>query len=245
MELNSGIDPENQGTQDAANGTPEPSTAQQDDPIVKLESRLRQKESMIGKQGNEIGALRKELEGLRAQITPKGPSEQDMLADLYRKMDSGEIDIANGMQQALQLNSNLTAKQVMSQFQEQQRQQKIMDVQQKFIEKNPDYQEVLESGALDKYLSEDPLADEYTAFKMYKADQRLAESEKAAQAKIAAAKEEGAKLAKGAEAAGKVLGKQGASAAVPAKPQGPWKSTQEAQDAMLQRLKELRGASAQ
>lgn len=246
MEENTVADPttDTQATEQQVDG---PAKDTQEDPVAKLEARLKEKDAMIGRHGNAIGAFKKELESLRAQLnesrTPPGPSEESALADLYAKMDSGEIDIASGMQQALHLNSNLTAKQVMARLQEEQKRAKTQEVHQDFLKKNPDYEDVLNSGVLDKYLEEDPLADEYVAFKMYKADQLLAEKEKEAQAKIAAAKEEGAKLAKGAAAAGRVLGKQGATAAAPARPQGPWKNSQEAQDALMARLKSMRSAS--
>lgn len=233
----------------AAQAEPEKATQeeQKDDPIAKLEARLKEKDSMIGRQSKDVGQLRKELDQLRAELAeskkaPAGPSEDQMLADLYQKMDSGEIKIEDGMRQVIQLNSKLTAAQVMQQFQQEQQRNKTAEIQGNFLSKNPDFTEAVESGALQQYLDEDPLADEYAAYWKYKADQRVAEKEKEAQAKIAAAKEEGAKLAKGAEAAGKVLGKQGSSPVPQARPQGPWKNNQERDNAMLEELARFRAA---
>jgi predicted RNA-binding protein YlqC (UPF0109 family) len=233
---------------DPEKGTQEPES--KEDIAAVLEKRLKESQSMIGKQGNNIGALKKELEALRAEIAesrkpPPGPSDDQVLSDLYAKMDAGEIDIATGMQQALAINSKLTANQVMQQFRQEQQRNKVSEIQGQFLQKNPDYQEALESGELQKYLDEDPLADEYAAYLQYKADARVAELEKAAEARVAAAKEEGAKLARGAEASGKVLGKQGASSVPTPKPQGPWKNNQDASAAMLAKLREMRGASTQ
>jgi len=233
-------------TPDPEQGTPEEKAP---DPVALLEARLKESQSMIGKQGNTMGALKSEIAALRAEIAearkqPEGPGDEQVLADLYKKMDTGEIDIATGMQQALQINSKLTAAQVMRQFQADQQRNKTAEVQGNFLKENPDFHEVVNSGTLQSYLDADPLSDEYTAYKMYKADQKIAELEKATQAKIAAAKEEGAKLAKGAEAAGKVLGKQGATPTPQSRPQGPWKNSNDATEAMLAKLREIRSASS-
>jgi predicted RNA-binding protein YlqC (UPF0109 family) len=218
-----------------------------EDPLQVLESRLKEKESMIGKQGNAIGSLKKELEALRADIQVKsavaqGPSDDEQLQEIYRKMDTGEIEIAAGMSQALAINSNLTAQKVISQLSRQQQQGKIAEVQGRFLKDNPDYQEILDSGQLAPYMEADPLSDEYTAFHKFKADEKVAALQKEYEAKILAAKEEGARLAKGSDAAGKVLGKQGSTAMAP-QVNRPFANRQEAVDAMTERLKQLRSTS--
>jgi hypothetical protein len=207
------------------------------DTIAKLEKMLQASQSMIGKQSSEIGALRAKFDEMTK--APAGPSEDQMLADIYAKMDSGDMDIHEGMRKALEINSNLTAAKVMSQMSKQQQQARVADVQGAFLKQNPDYEEVIQSGVLAPYLEADPLADEYTAFHKYKADQDKANLRKEYDAKIAAAKEEGAKLAKGAESAGKVLGKQGSSAATPQVTR-PFKNNQEATAAMMEKLKSMR-----
>jgi predicted RNA-binding protein YlqC (UPF0109 family) len=221
---------------------PEKQEPKADDQATRLEKMLQASQSMIGKQGSEIGALRAKLEEMSRP--PAGPSDDEQLSRLYQAMDSGEIDIAEGMRQALAINSKLTASKVMSQLQQQQQQGEVTKVQEKFLRDNPDYEKVLESGALDPYLEADPLADHYTAYHKLKADERVAEITKEYEAKILAAKEEGAKLAKGAESAGKVLGKQGGPA-IAQQVNRPFKNNQEASAAMLETLKQMRSTSAQ
>jgi hypothetical protein len=216
--------------------------AKPDDNISKLEAMLKASQTMIGKQSGEIGALRAKFDEMSRP--PAGPSEDQQLADIYKAMETGDMDIHEGMRKALEINSNLTAAKVMNQMSQQQKQARVADVQGKFLKNNPDYEEVIQSGALAQYLEEDPLADEYTAYRLYKADQKLAGVQKDNEAKIAAAKEEGAKLAKGAESAGKVLGKQGGSAAIP-QVQRPFKNTQEMTAAGMEQLKAMRAAAAQ
>jgi len=208
---------------------------------AKFEQMMTANQAMIGKQSNEIGALRAQLTEMNKQ--PEGPGEEQQLVDIYQKMDSGEIEIQDGMQQALALNSNMTVAKVMQQVTEQQRQGDISKAQTSFMQKNPDYQVIQSSGALQPYLDEDPLMDDYTAFHKFKADEKAAQVTTEWEAKVEAAKEMGAKLAKGAETAGgKVLGKQGGTANAPQVTK-PFKNNNEATAAMLKTLKGLRSAT--
>lgn len=213
-----------------------------DDNIARLEKMLNDSKSMVGKQSNEIGELRKKLEELTAPKDTAPPIE-DQITDIERQMDEGEIPIRDGMKKILALNSKITASQVMSELDKQRQEEKFSEWQNNFIKDNPQFEEVVSSGALQPYLDADPMADEYVAYKLYQADQQLAQIKADYEAKVQAAKEEGAKLAKGAQQAGKVLGKQGASPEVK-KPQGPWKSRQEAVDAMMAQLQSMRSTSA-
>ena len=241
-------DPVGQGTEAGVSEAAAPAAAEvkaetkPDDSAARIESMLKASQSMIGKQAGEIGALRAKLEEM-TKPTP-GPSEDEALASLYQKMDSGEIEIAEGMRQALAINSNQTAARVMSQLSQQQRQGEVAKIQEKFLQENPDYEALLRSGALKPYLDADPLADEYTAFHKYKADERIKTIQTENEAKVIAAKEEGARLAKGADAAGKVLGKQGSTTAAPQVTR-PFKNNQEATGAMMATLQRIRSASPQ
>lgn len=222
---------------------PEKQEAKPDDSIAKFESMLKASQTMIGKQSSEIGALRAKLDEMSKPAVQAGPSEDEQLATLYKQMEDGEIEIAEGMKQALAINSNLTASRVMNQLNQQQQQAKVAEIQGKFLQDNPDYEQVLQSGALQPYLDADPLADEYVAYHKYQADQRISTLQQEYEGKIAAAKEEGAKLAKGAESAGKVLGKQGSTAMAPQVTR-PFKNNNEATAAMMETLKQMRSTSA-
>lgn len=227
---------------DPAQQPDNPQAGQADDATAKFEKMLEASQQMIGKQSSEIGELRAKLDEMNTPKEPEGPSEDQQLQDIYAKMDSGEIEIADGMRQAMQINSQLTTKQVMDQVAQQQEQNEISKVQTKFLEDNPDYNQVVQSGALEPYMKSDPMADEYVAFVRYKADQDKQALQQEYEEKIKAAKEEGAKMAKGAEGAGKVLGRQGGSAQAPQAPKRPWNNNQEASAAMMETLKGMRSA---
>lgn len=156
-----------------------------------------------------------------------------------KKVESGDMSMEEGMMQALSLNSEKTASQVLERVAQKNSQEKIASAQQNFLKQNPDYQQVLQSGALQPYLDADPLADEYVAYTKFKADDAMNKLKQEFEGKLSAAKEEGAKLAKGSEAAGKVIGKVGVSPSIQAPPK-PFKNSQEAANAMMETLKQFR-----
>lgn len=233
--------PQAQQAQDSAPQKQEADKQPSVDAVSRLEDMLKASQSMIGKQSSEIGALRAHIEQMSKP--PEGPGVDQQLNDLLGKMNDGEIDIADGMRQALALNSQLTASQVMNQLSQQQKAQEAQKVQQNFLAGNPDYYDVIQSGALRPYLESDPLSDEYTAYHRFKADERVKQLEADYQQKIAAAKEEGARLAKGSEQAGKVIGRQGSTAAPPQQTPRPFKNNQEATAAMMETLRQMRSAT--
>lgn len=206
-----------------------------DDSVSKLEKMIQ----MLRTKLEEIG---KAPAAPAAAAQSQGPAPDEQIRAIMQRIDDGEMTLQQGMMEALSINSQLTASQVFSKLDQQRQQEKQSEVTSQFLTKNPDYQTVLESGALQPYLDEDPMADEYVAFHKFKADQKVNSLKEEYEAKIAAAKEEGAKLAKGAEAAGKVLGKQGVSPAAP-QVNRPFKSSQEAQQAMMAKLAQIRSAS--
>jgi len=233
--------PAEASTEAAAPATDKPEAS--DDAMSRLEKMFKDSQSMIGKQSSEIGSLRAKLDEMTRQPeAPAGPSDDETLNDLLAKMDNGEITIEQGMREALAINSKLIAVQVMNQLNQRDEQEKVAEVQGKFLKDNPDYEEVLQNGALQPYLDADPMADEYTAYHKYKGDERVNAIKAEYDAKVLAAKEEGAKLAKGAESAGKVLGKQGGSAQAP-QVNRPFKNNQEATAAMMSKLHAMRSSS--
>ncbi len=213
-----------------------------DNATDKTNKMLEANQQMIGKQGNEIGALKAQIATMSEK--PAGPSGDEQLASIYAQMDSGEIEIQDGMRQALAINSQQTVDTVMTQVGEQQRQSDITKAQTNFIRNNPTYESVLASGELKPFLDAEPLMDNFTAFHLHKAAQESSAKDADWETKVAAAKEDGAKLAKGAEGAGKVIGKQGAPVNNPQVTK-PFANAQEETDAMMKTLKDFRAGQAQ
>lgn len=216
------------------------------DRMTKLEKMLEESQKMIGKQSTEIGKLRGDLQSKTAQKQEsevKGPSEQEQIKAILKAVDDGEMDMQEGMMKALELNTSLTTNQVMNKFGQMKQEEEVGKATQDFHAKNPDFKPLLESGALDPYLKDDPMADEYTAYKSFKADEKVAAITKEYEAKIAAAKEEGARLADGAKGTADVLGKSGAAARDAVVAPKEFKSKQEATDAMMATLGSMRSSS--
>lgn len=214
-----------------------------DDKISKLEKMLNDSKSMIGKQSSEVGALRKQLQELQqAKAEPAGPSLEDQIDVISDQIENGDIGLKEGNRAIAKLSAQMAEQSAMAKFSQQKETERVSTMQQKFLQANPDFEELVNNGVLDSYLEADPMADEYVAYKQYKADERVKALEEEYAAKIAAAKEEGAKLAQGADAAGKVLGKTGSAARATSSAPKPFKNAQDAQNTMLAQLRAMRSA---
>jgi len=195
-------------------------------------------QAMIGKQSQEIGGLRNELNAKPA--IPQGPSEQEQIDTILKDIDTGEIDLKDGLSQVLEINTNLTASKVMSQFEKVREQDQVDQTTSEFHKDNADFQELLDGGSLQPYLDNDPMADEYTAYRQFKSDEKVTALQAKHAEELAVAKEEGAKLAEGAKVTTDVLGKPGTAARDAAKKPVVFKNNREASNAMLTQLKGLR-----
>jgi len=225
----------------------EPTPNPLEEKISKLEKELENSQKLIGKHSDEVKTARgmkQELEELKARLPqePKGPTVEEQIDEISAKMEDGDIGLREGNRLIAQLSAQLGKDQAMTEYESRRQQEESGKLQQQFMEKNPDYQDVLQSGALEPYLKADPLNDEFSAYKEFKADQRIKELEEQYRSDLAAAKEEGAKLASGAENAGKVAGKTGTTL----RPTGEIKkfnNSREATDAMQAELQRIRSAS--
>lgn len=207
-----------------------------------LENAYKEAESRIGKQGSEVGELRKTNEALAAQLNamkmeiaksqqkPEPTTDYEQkLADIVSSMEAGDLTI----EQAIMESNKITAqkasqeaiKQSQSYFQEQLKKQKAETVQSEFIKNNPDFLELQKSGALEAIKQENPMHDDFSALFEYRARQ----AQEKLKTGIDQTKAE-------AEASTKVLKKPGA-AIRDTKPK-PLKSEAEMKSAMLARLKE-------
>ena len=208
--------------------------------IAQLEKMLNDSKGMIGKQSNEVGTLRKQLEEMKMAQTPKGPTIEEQIDSISDQMEAGDLGLKEGNRMIAQLSAQLGKQSAMSEFSQQKDNERVVGIQQKFLKDNPDFEELRANGMLQPYLEADPLADEYVAFKQFKADEKIKNLEAEYQVKIAAAKEEGAKLAQGAEAAGQVIGKNGSTARAAVSVPKPFTSRQDAETAMLATLQGMR-----
>lgn len=211
----------------AAEVTPEvtPEPEKTPDITAKLQEQLDNAQKLIGRQGQELGTLRKSYEALSAQMvkeTDKGqePDIEAQLREIQAKVDSGDMDFGEALVATTKLGAQLGATQANDTWQNSLKQNQQREMQSKFLADHPDFTELADSGALDEIIAKNPLHDHVSAYFALKSDQRRAEMEniiaKANAEKEEAAKkareegvQEGAKLASASKQAAGVIGKAG------------------------------------
>jgi len=208
----------------------------------KLEKMIADSQQMIGSQASEIGALREELKS-KGEQQPEDSKGTDDLQAILTKMDDGDLSLADGFSQALELQGNKTTADVIAKITKMQEENAANDLQKQFHAANPDYQQLLDSGKLQPFIDNDPFGDPLLAYKEFKADEKINNLKLEYDEKIKTAKAEGAKLAQGAADAGTVIGDQGSAARTAAQTPKVFKTQQEAVDAMTTQLRTMRSAA--
>lgn len=213
--------PEKSGEADvsAAQDTPAPveDPKLQDKPndeMTSLKEQLANAEKLIGRQGKELGELRNEYKALsesaqKAADASNDPGYDTRLAEIQSQVDNGDIDFGQALSLTAQLSAEMGAAQAANEFKGQMQRTKEQEVQAKFLQDNPDFTELDQSGALDEIMAGNPMHDKFSAYFELKAKQT---ETKMAEAIEAARKEGEQQGAKEREAAGKaegVLGKKG------------------------------------
>jgi len=176
-------------------------------------------EGTLGRQGSELSNLRKQVEAMnedRAVVeTETGqqmPDFAEMTALIETKVEEGELSVSEGMAQMAEITQQQTAAQMEEKFAAYDEKRSAEGQYEKFINDNPDFLEMEESGALEEVMRQNPMHDKFSAFYAVKAK---AESDAAYER----GKEEALKIAKGADGTRSVLSKPGSSSRDIPKPQ--------------------------
>lgn len=182
-----------------------------------------------GRLGTEVGSLRtqadvqtkqtelllNQLQQLSRAQQAQGPgAEPDFdaaLAALTEKVEAGDIDIATALKQTALLTAQQAAGIADQKVRQVAAEREAKAIQSNFVKANPDFLELRKSGQLEALKAENPMHDDFSAYFAYKQRQTLSDVDAKVKAAMEAGRQEGAKLAAGAEAAGRVLGKTGAS----------------------------------
>jgi hypothetical protein len=203
-----------------------------------LKKQIANLEKVLGRQGKELGDLKKNKSS--EQETKEEAKDYDALeAEITDKLDAGEIDLKTALRQMNQLATERGAQMATMRFQEQQKQQTSAKMVNEFKQKNPDFEEVLESGELDKIIQDNPLHDDFSAYHEYKLRQTQAQLDDQLKAAREEGKSEGMKLASESSNASKVLGKRGDALRSQNKTKQP-ANRAETKRAMLEALKAAR-----
>ncbi len=222
-------------------------------------SRYENLEKKMSEQGNELGTLRQQQQQIveqnrqlqeqayqaqqQAQIaTSPTPDYDARVAAVTDAVDSGDMSIAEGMTQL----AVLSREQGQIEAQEQANaiySTKIQEVEQnnmanEFRKNNPDFDQVVQSGALEQIKATNPMHDNFSAYWAFKASEaaQIAEDNKVKAFEAGRAEQE--KLESGKSVTAGTLAEPGANAQRQTK-QGPY-SGQEVEASMLNTLRKVR-----
>ena len=188
-----------------------------------LEKGYTELRSAMGKQSGELGELRGKTAAYEQMLSQRAespapakkeeaPVDYDgMLSSLAKQYEDGDITFAEAMKQGNQITAQqvagMTQKQAQveidrlrGEFNNTLADRDMQTVVEKFHDGHKDYQEVVNSGALDEIMKQNPMHDKFSAYYAYKAQEAMRQ-----------ATAESERIRKGSEATEKVLTKPGNS----------------------------------
>ena len=184
-----------------------------------------QSEKKIGEQGAKIKHLTDLL--LQSQKAPKpepavqGPTYEQQIAEIQQKIENGEIAVSEGVVMSNNLTAEYAAKRATERMDKTLREREVQKERETFLESNPDFDELRQSGVLDKVKRNMPnLHDDFSAYYAFKAEQNRLAIEDARKQGVELGKTEAARIAEGDRRTKKVLQKPGVSAAEIGRPEG-------------------------
>jgi len=188
-----------------------------------LETAYTELQKMEGKRSGELGELRGKAAAYEQMLSQRAespapakkeeaPVDYDgMLNSLAKQYEEGGITFAEAMKQSNQITAQqvagMTQKQAQveierlrGEFNNTLADRDMQTVVEKFHGEHKDYQEVVNSGALDEIMKQNPMHDKFSAYYAYKAQEAMRQ-----------ATAESERIRKGSEATEKVLTKPGNS----------------------------------
>ena len=194
-----------------------------------LESAYTNLSSKLGEQGSELGNLRKEAEFYKSQtenllgklkdvttphVEDRAPADmKTQIRQAREAFESGDMSEDDFYSYLIETGANKGYERAQSAFSERMQDFQAQNVQNEFLKSEDGklFQEVRASGELNKIMAENPLEDEYSAFRTYQYRKAVAEREQAIAEAKEAGKSEAQKIAQGAEVAKTVLKSPGAT----------------------------------
>lgn len=169
-------------------------------------------EDTLGRQGTELGSLRKQIGAMSAdkaeaeeQLGQPLPNFEELRSTIEDKVEEGEISVSEGMTQMAALVQQETEAALEDKFTAYDQKRSADDQYNKFIDTNPDFLEMEQNGALADEMATNPMHDKFSAYFAVRAKiDATAAYEKG--------KEDTLKISKGAEGTRLVLSKPGGEA---------------------------------
>lgn len=189
----------------------------------------------LGEQGTKLGESEKQNSVLTNQLkqsqkpAPKEKPATDFdakLQEIASAVEEGDLSISEGMTQSAQISAQIASASAVDGVRQAQEQQVVESSKNQFVDQNPDFFEMQESGALEEVKNSLPgFHDDVSAFFAYKEQQTKATFETAMEEAKAKGFEDGkaemAKLADGDKNTQKVLQSGGPTAKEIGRKTGP------------------------
>ncbi len=212
-------------------------------------------EKKLGAQGNELGLLRQQnqqLLELLAQQKQGGaegggqqgsqeatPPLEERLSEIARKVEDGEMDMAEAMAEQAKLIREATLTEAAQIIEQREAERKAEEAIAEFQRQNPDFLELKQSGVLEEIKQQSPIEhDDFSAYWHYKALQAQKLAEEAAKEGFKEGIDQKAKVVEGMKPAGTVLKGPGTEMKNP--PPNRKYTDEERRQAMLETLKNIR-----
>ena len=205
-----------------------------------------------GRLGSEVGNLRKQNEMLMNLVNKVGqpaqqqaqqpaPTDYDqLLNETTNAVEAGDLSVGEGLKKVAALTAQKMAVMARDTYAQLDSDRTAKDYLSKFQQEHPDFQEALQSGELDQIRSKNPMHDNLSAYFEWSKNKEIAAAKSEVQSAYEKGKAEMAKLASGADATKRVLGKSGSEARVTNTNTGPL-SDADKRAGMLDVLKAARG----
>jgi hypothetical protein len=213
-----------------------------------------------GRIGSELGSARKQnetllnlvsqgVQGGAAASTPQ-ESTADAIAKIDKQLDeidaaveAGEMSISEGRKKDRELTRQRTQLEMNDHFAKAKSQTDAAAMATNFKSTHPDFQQALDSGALDEIKKANPLHDNISAYYEWKANQAVADADAREKAAYEKGKADISSLASGSQATNRVLGRSGSEVRVTNAPAPGPLNTQQMTEGMMGVLRGVRAGT--
>lgn len=118
---------------------------------------------------NQLSSLNQQMQGQQQpQEQQQGPDYQSQLTELDSKLSDGEITLAEHTQQSRNIMQQQLTEQIASQFEEKMSQRQAEEARQRFLQENPDFEQVSQSPEFQQFLEQNPVYDVAGAYEHFK-----------------------------------------------------------------------------
>lgn len=174
-----------EGTKEAPKGSEDTKSADQDndksgnaetksadkEPSSDIESVLKKYAETQEQITGQLSSLNQQMQSQQQsqqQQVEQGPDYQSQLTQLDQKLSDGEITLAEHTQQSRNIMQQQLTEQITSQFEEKMSERQAEEARQRFLQENPDFEQVSQSPEFQQFLEQNPVYDVAGAYEHFK-----------------------------------------------------------------------------